>query len=384
MEANVQTHLKPMTSEEVTQIVKNKEPLFILDVRNQREFEDWKIEGKSIEITNIPYFDLLDGVDLALERISQDKQLLVVCAKEGSSKFVAQQIVEAGKSNVYYLQGGMKAWSDHLHQVKVYEDSKMKVYQFIRVGKGCLSYMIISGKEALVVDPARMIDAYQQVAQQEGVTITHVVDSHLHADHISGGKKLADQTGAKYYLMKSEGAVFEHEPFEEHEQIVFEQVHLQVVALKTPGHTPGSVSFFVNEKLLFSGDTIFVGGLGRPDLGGKVREWAKDLYETVYGKVANIADEVIVFPAHYADFNKEMSQGGYIGATLGEIRKNNEMMHNKQEQDFIEAMVQSANAETPPNFEEIVAINKGIQEAVDERQQELEIGPNRCAIHHTA
>lgn len=375
--------LQVMTAEQVAHIVLNKEELFILDVRNTEDFLSWKIEGSNVESYNIPYFELLDGVEDALSHIPENKKVLVVCAKEGSSKFVAEQIVEAGRQEVYYLEGGMKSWSEFLQPVKVFQDDKIKVYQFIRVGKGCLSYMVISGNEAMVIDPSRLTDAYKNMAKIEGVTITNIVDSHLHADHISGGKRLADDTGANYYLMKSEGAVFEHKPFENHEVIQFAQVNLQVLAVKTPGHTPGSVSFLINDHLLFSGDTIFVGGLGRPDLGGKVHEWAKDLYQTVYEKVSKMTDDVIVLPGHYSDVNSEMNEDGYIGATLGQIRQNNEMMTNKTEEQFVETVASSASTETPPNFEEIVAINRGVKEADSEREQELEIGPNRCAVHHS-
>ena len=146
--------------------------------------------------------------------------------------------------------------------------------------------------------------------KEAAVQITHIVDSHLHADHISGGKRLADQTGAQYYIMKSEGATFDFNPLEQYDKIQFNKVNLEVLAVKTPGHTPGSVSFFVNNKLLLSGDTIFVSGLGRPDLGNKVREWAKDLYNTVYSKVSEIADDVIVLPGHYASLDEELNEGG--------------------------------------------------------------------------
>jgi hypothetical protein len=92
---------------------------------------------------------------------------------------------------------------------------------------------------------------------------------------------------------------------------------------------------------------------------------------------------VIVLPGHYANLDDEMNEAGYIGDTLGNIRSRNEMMQNKQKDEFIEIVVQNANTETPPNFEDIVAINRG-QKVVDaEQQQELEIGPNRCALHHT-
>ncbi|MBP1932800.1 MBL fold metallo-hydrolase [Ammoniphilus resinae] len=376
--------LQAMSAEKVAHLVMNQEDLFILDVRNKDEFENWRIEGTNISVANIPYFELLEGIDPVLELIPPNKKILVVCAKEGSSKFVAEQLVEAGHHEVYYLEGGMKSWSEYLQPVKVFQDDKVRVYQFIRVGKGCLSYLVISGSEALVIDPSRLTNIYKTFAEKEGAVIMHVVDSHLHADHISGGKRLADDTGAIYYLMKSEGAVFEHAPFENHDVIQFAQVKLQVLAVKTPGHTPGSVSFLINDQLLFSGDTIFVGGLGRPDLGGKAREWAKDLYQTVYGKVAKMTNEVIVLPAHYADLDAEMNEDGYIGSTLGQIREKNEMMIGKTEEQFVRAVAESANTATPPNFEEIVEINRGVNKVTAEREQELEIGPNRCAVHHTA
>lgn len=374
--------VKEMTVQQMTEKVLNKESLFILDVRNESDFRDWKIEGKNFDYLNVPYFELIDGVDSIVDRLPKDKDIVVVCAKGGSAAFVAEQLTEAGFDNVYTLAGGMQAWSEHLHQAKVYEDDQLKIYQFIRVGKGCLSYMVISGGEALVVDPLRFIDVYEQAAQQEGVKITHIVDSHLHADHLSGGKALAERTGATYYLMKSEGAVFDFEPLEQHDTIDFANVHLEVLAVKTPGHTPGSVSFFVNGKWLFSGDTIFVGGLGRPDLGGKVAEWAADLYDTVYEKVAAMADDVIVLPAHYANLDEEINAEGYVGDTLGRIRARNEMMQNKPKDEFIDLVIQSAKTETPPNFEDIVAINRGLKTVDIETERELEIGPNRCALHH--
>jgi glyoxylase-like metal-dependent hydrolase (beta-lactamase superfamily II) len=265
----------------------------------------------------------------------------------------------------------------------VYEDKDMKVYQFVRVGKGCLSYMVVSIGEALIIDPARFINEYVDAARAEGAKITHIVDSHLHADHISGGKELADKTGAAYYMTKSEGAIFDFLPFEEHEKIEFNHVQLEVLAVKTPGHTPGSVSFFVNKKLLFSGDTIFISGLGRPDLGNKVREWANDLYDTVYNKVSEIANDVIVLPAHYANLDTEVNDEGFIGDTLGAIRKRNAKMFQANREEFLNDVEKSASSVKPPNFEEIISINKGMKDADYERKQELEIGPNRCAVHHT-
>ncbi len=374
--------MKALEAKELNKLIVEKEPLFLFDVRNESDFKDWKIEGANIDYLNVPYFELIDGVEPVLDQIPQDRKVVVVCAKEGSSVMIAEMLDEQGLE-VSYLTGGMKSWSEYLYPTKVYEDEDITVHQFIRVGKGCLSYMVTSGKEALVVDPSRFVEQYVDFAAANGVSITHIVDSHLHADHLSGGKILAEQTGAKYYLMKSEGAVFDFEALENFDKIEFANVSLEVLAVKTPGHTPGSVSFFVNNTLLFSGDTIFVTGLGRPDLGGKAREWAADLYDTIYSKVSQIADDVLVLPGHYASFHEEVNEQGFIGNTLANIRKMNDIMAGKTVEEFVEHVAASASTDTPPNFEEIVSINRGVKSATAEQQQELEIGPNRCAVHHT-
>lgn len=373
--------IKAVTAQEISTKILEKKEMFILDVRNEDAFNDWKIDGEMITHLNSPYFELLDGIESIQDKLPNDQEIVVVCAKEGSSKMVAEMVQEAG-FNASYLQGGMKSWSEHLEKVKVYEDEDIEVYQFIRVGKGCLSYMVVSDGEALIVDPARFIDRYIDEASKLNAKITHIVDSHLHADHISGGKQLAEKVDGKYYLMKSEGAVFDFEHLENYEKIEFSNITVEVLAVKTPGHTPGSVSFFVNNKLLFSGDTIFISGLGRPDLGNKVKEWAEDLYETVYSKVSEIADNVIVLPGHYADIDKEINSEGYIGDTLGNIRKRNEKMFSATKDEFLNEVEKSASSIKPPNFEEIVLINRGQKDVTPEMMQELEIGPNRCAVYH--
>ncbi|HHY74298.1 MAG TPA: MBL fold metallo-hydrolase [Bacillus bacterium] len=373
----------PITAKEINDYIMEKKALFILDVRNEDDFHDWKIEGSSITHLNVPYYLLIDDVSKYIHELPKDEKVAVVCAQEGSAKYVAELLAENG-FNVAFLEGGMKSWSEYIYQTSVYEDEKMRIYQFVRVGKGCLSYMVISGEQAIVIEPLRFIQMYIDLAEKEAVKITHIFDSHLHADHISGGQELAEKCKAKFYLMKSEGAVFNFEHLENYEKIDVENVRIEVLAVKTPGHTPGSVSFLVNDAILFSGDTIFVNGLGRPDLGGKVREWAKDLYNTVYEKVSQIADNVIVLPAHYADFSSEVNEKGYIGSTLGNIRKQNEIMQGQTEETFVEQVAKSAATTTPPNFENILAVNKGIKKASDDEMSEFEIGPNRCAVHHTS
>ncbi len=144
----------------------------------------------------MPYFELLEGVDAVLDKIPDDQEVLVVCAKEGSSIFVAEQLLEQGKQNIAYLLGGMKSWSEHLEPVKVGDlKDGGEIYQFVRIGKGCLSYMVISNGEVAVIDAVRMTEVFASFAKENNVTINHTIDTHLHADHISGGRQLAEKTG---------------------------------------------------------------------------------------------------------------------------------------------------------------------------------------------
>ncbi len=159
--------INAMTAQQVTQKILNNEPLFILDVRNEEAFQDWKIEGKSLTYLNIPYFDLLDGVEEILDQLPVDQNVIVVCAKEGSSVMVAEMISEEGR-DVSYLQGGMKAWSEYLEPLKVADlRDGGELFQFVRIGKGCLSYMVVSRDEAAIIDATRMTDVYIRFAEEK-------------------------------------------------------------------------------------------------------------------------------------------------------------------------------------------------------------------------
>lgn len=375
--------VQTITASEMLDKMNKGEDLLILDVRNEEDYNDWKIEGKKITSINVPYFDFLDNENVADDRLSKDNQIVTVCAKGGSSEYVAELLEKKG-FEVASLEGGMKAWSQVYNDVVVYQDDQVKIYQIIRPAKGCLSYVVISKGEAAIVDPNRHIDVYLEVAEREGAKVKHILDSHLHADHISGGPALAEKTGAEYYITRSDlqgTPPYPYKPLEEHKKIEFGNVEVEVLAIETPGHTPGSVSFLVNNRFMLSGDTIFVGGLGRPDLGGKAREWAEMLYDTVFKKLSTLADDILVLPAHYADI-QEMNENGIVGALLGDIRKSNRAMQEIAKEEFTEIVVGSAQTQTPPNFDIIIEINKGLKQVSDEEATDLEIGPNRCAAHH--
>ncbi|UUZ97581.1 MBL fold metallo-hydrolase [Paenibacillus sp. P25] len=354
----------------------------ILDVRNPEDFNSWRIEGKKVRTMNIPYFQFLEEDDRVLESLPEDEEIVVVCAKGGSAQFVAETLADKGFLPSV-LEGGMLAWSQFYHPTVIASDETMKLIQINRLSKGRLSYAIITDGKGMIIDPNHQVEFYTGLAEQYQFDIQYIVDSHLHADHISGGPALAQRTGAPYYISSGElqGTGMTYEPLENHRFIRFGRAEVEVLALPTPGHTPGSTSFLLNNRFLLSGDTLFVGGLGRPDLGGKAKEWAQDLYETVFNKLNPLSDDVLVLPAHYADI-QEMNENGVVGGRAGEIRKSNTIMRNTDREAFTEQVAGAALAEKPPNFEEIVAINRGELQVQPERAVELEVGPNRCAVHH--
>lgn len=376
------TALQAMTTHELTQILFQKQPLFILDVRNEGDFNDWKIEGHNVHIINIPYFDLMDGVEAVLDKIPEGQKVLVVCAKEGSSIFVGEQLVEAGRSDVYYLQGGMKAWSEHLEPVKVgnLRDGG-ELYQFVRIGKGCLSYMVVSNGEAAIVDTLRVTDAYTEFANKHHVKITNTIDTHLHADHISGGKRLADQLGATYWLPEKDATevTFSYEKLEEGRDIHVGNSKITIQPIYSPGHTIGSTSFIVDDTYFLTGDILFVESIGRPDLAGLAEDWVGDLRNTLYNRYRELSDDLIVLPAHFGKYT-ELGEGGKVSARLGDLFANNPGLQIKDEGEFRKIVTQ--NLPPQPNaYQEIRQTNMGKITPSDEEQREMEIGPNRCAVH---
>lgn len=372
--------LNVMTAKDVTKKVFDKQPLFILDVRNESDFQDWKIEGENFSYLNIPYFDLLDGVEEILDQIPADCDVLVVCAKEGSSIMVGEMLADEGLS-VSYLKGGMKAWSEHLEPVKVGDlKNGGEVYQFVRIGKGCLSYMVISDGEAAIIDSTRMTDLYLEFAKEKGAAIKHVFDTHLHADHISGGRIIAEKTGAAYWLPpKDAGEVtFDYNALESGTDVTIGSATINIHALYSPGHTIGSTSFVVDEKFLLSGDILFIDSIGRPDLAGMAEDWVGDLRESLYKRYKELSEDLLVLPAHFMIID-ELNDDGSVSEKLGILFEKNHGLNIEDENEFRKLVTE--NLPPQPNaYQEIRETNMGKITPDEEQQREMEIGPNRCAV----
>lgn len=368
------------TAAQIARKVIDDEELFILDVRNTDAFEDWKIDGKTFEYLNIPYFELLDGVEEILPKLPTDKDILVVCAKEGSSVMIAEMLSEVGR-DAAYLEGGMKSWSSYLEPIKVADlANDGELYQFVRLGKGCLSYMVISEGEAAIFDAVRFTDVFTNFAKEKGVEIKHVFDTHLHADHISGGRHIAAETGAKYYLPPKDATevVFDYEPLTDGLNVEIGASQINVNALYSPGHTIGSTSFVIDNRFLLTGDILFIDSIGRPDLAGHAEDWVGDLRETLYSRYRELAEDLVVLPAHFMIID-ELNEDGTVARRLGDLFEENHGLNVEGEEEF-RRMVTDNLPPQPNAYEEIRQINMGKLNPDDDEQTEMEIGPNRCAV----
>ncbi|MFD1928244.1 MBL fold metallo-hydrolase [Sporosarcina siberiensis] len=360
-------------------VIENKE-LFILDVRNKDAFSDWKIEGHKFEHLNIPYFDLLDGVEEILSDIPTDKDVLVVCAKEGSSIMIAEMLADEGRP-AGYLSGGMKSWSTYLEPVKVGDLANGgELFQFVRLGKGCLSYMVISEGEAAIIDAVRFTDVFIDFASAKNVAITHVFDTHLHADHISGGRHIAELTGATYYLppKDAEEVVFDFAPLEDGLKIPIGTSNIDIDALYSPGHTIGSTSFIIDGRYLLTGDILFIDSIGRPDLAGLAEDWVVDLRKTLYSRYRDLADDLVVLPAHFMII-EELNADGTVAKRLGNLFADNHGL-NIQDEEVFRSLVTDDLPPQPNAYQEIRQVNMGRITPDNDEQTEMEIGPNRCSV----
>lgn len=362
------------------------ESLLLLDVRNRDEFEGWRIEAlRPVETLHVPYFDFLEDAEASIARVPRGRDVVVLCAHGGSSEMVAGMLEGAGIPSAN-VAGGMVAYGSYLEPVRVPLEAeaaaRYELWQVNRRGKACLSYVLVSGGEAVVVDPSRRADWYRRFAAGRGARIVRVLDTHVHADHVSGGPALARSLGVPYSVSAGEGFELKLHatPLADGETIRVggaAGVSMEVRALSTPGHTPGSMSFLVDGRSLLTGDTLFVAGVGRPDLGGRVAEWGHALHDTLTRRLADLAGETRVLPAHYGGPG-EISEEGVVWGSLGDLRRRAPEMRIASADAFVEAM-RAAVREPPGAYAEITRVNLG-GEASEESLCEWELGRNECAV----
>ena len=274
------------------------------------------------------------------------------------------------------LAGGMLAYGEYLECVKVpqADRSDFEIWQFNRRGKGCLSYAVVSEDEAVVVDPSRAVESYGTFLHRSGARLVNVLDTHVHADHISGGRALASRAGANYFCGGGDPRR-DASSFKDGDRLLIGKVSIRLVA--APGHTPGSMVYAVAERYLLSGDTLFKSAVGRPDLGGQVVQWSRDLFQTLHERLARFDDATVILPANYAELS-EIDSGGVVSATLGDLRRQLPEFRISELASFTEAMKRAVRT-APPQYAQIIDVNLGKSKAHPDSAVEWELGKNQCA-----
>ncbi|HVN52109.1 MAG TPA: MBL fold metallo-hydrolase [Acidimicrobiales bacterium] len=356
-----------ISAHEVARRLGTEDEPFILDVRDPDEVRAWAIPGA----VNIP----IDQLPTRRDEIPHDEDVVVVCASGGRSARATEQLSRGGW-HAYDLTGGMQAWAD------VYDTAELAVggatiVQVRRRGKGCLSYVVGSGDEAFVVDPSADVGRYLELADTRGWRITRVFDTHLHADHLSGARDLVAATGATLHLNPADAFDFDYVPLSNGDRHRLPGgTDVAVMALHTPGHTMGSTMYLVGDRAVLSGDTLFVDGVGRPDLADRADEFAANLYRSLHDRVLTLPDDILVLPGHYGE-QVVVRPHQLVGAPLGQLRATLPAL-SLSEPDFISWATERATPR-PPNYVDIVLANRGRSDRPLPELRSLELGPNRCA-----
>jgi glyoxylase-like metal-dependent hydrolase (beta-lactamase superfamily II) len=350
--------------------------LRVLDIREADEYAGWHIHGSS----NLPVYDALrrEENDTLLDGsgdFPKDEQLVVVCRAGILSRKAAALLSGAG-FNACSLSGGMRGWSQVWSEAAV-PDIRFKLIQLRRNGKGCLSYFFGGEGQAAVVDPSVEIGAYLRLAEREGMKISRVLETHVHADHLSRARELCAATGATLVLPANERVTYPYTATRDGDTMTVGGVSVETIL--TPGHTMESACYLLDGNgPLLTGDTLFVDAVGRPDLergAAGAEAGARALYASLRHRLFDRFESVTVLPAHHG---QPIGFGGEpIGSSLADIRPRLELLELEEEV-FVSRVIASLQAK-PPNHETIIAMNEGKAQLAGIDPRDLEAGPNRCA-----
>jgi glyoxylase-like metal-dependent hydrolase (beta-lactamase superfamily II)/rhodanese-related sulfurtransferase len=394
---------------ELKKKIDNHENIFILDVRTPQEYEFWKLSyDKHDNPKLIPIESLFLNDSNLLKEIPKDKEIVTVCAHGNRSLMAARLLNQLGY-NVKSVKGGMAGWNKvyDVAEVAVPKEAPFRIWQIRRISKGCMGY-IVSSKEdstAVVIDPSRKIyEAFLKVAKENELKIIKIIDTHQHADHVSGVAKLAKaitaETNSKALAYFSSLEEYNSENSEININYIKNEDQIEITkkislrAIHTPGHTNGSMSFFIEYyddtdvkkstqdylqySCLFTGDTLFVDSVGRPDLREEAGKYALLLYQTYHQKIVKLPENTVVLPAHFNGNSIALKHGVPISDTIGSIKKKIKLL-SMTEDEFVH-FVTDALPSGPMNYKTIIDINKKMLPYDGMEMPDLEAGPNSCAV----
>ncbi|QLG49349.1 MBL fold metallo-hydrolase [Natrinema halophilum] len=359
----------------------------IVDTRPADSYESWHVP----EAENVPFGPaetLGDEQEAEIDDLVDGNPIVTICGKGATSTTLAGELDANGYDDVAVVKGGMRDWNSLYERARVDTDDDVGLTQFQRRGKGCLSYLVWSpdAGEAAVVDPTRHIDQYVVAAAEHDAEITHVLDTHVHADHVSGGRELAERLDVPYHLgarAEERDLEYEYEPLEDGDSIHVGDV--EITALAAPGHTTEMVNYRVDDEAILTGDALFVDSVGRTELEfgeDQADEGAEMEYETLHETLTELPDDLTVLPGHVTVTNdgrfENGSPGRPVAASLEEVERRLDLLELGRDE-FVERMVENV-PEKPDNYETVIDVNTGRERPDSSRQAtKLETGANNCS-----
>jgi len=364
----------PISADALRDWLEAGKPVTLVDIRRAADRVQWSIPG-SIHID--AYSDLKQGRPGALaDAVLPTAVPVVTICNMGVISQSAAQILDARGFEAHFLEGGMKSWSLAWNTAVIPAmDERVRIIQVRRIGKGCISYIVGSLGEALVIDASLPAGVYLKLAAENGWRIRYVLDTHVHADHLSRSRNLATDAEATLLLPLQERVRFAFTPLAHGDAVTVGTATLN--ALATPGHTPESTTYLLKGQAVFTGDTLFLSGVGRPDLhadGDGARQRVQLLYHSLQRLFA-LDPDLLVLPGHAS---KPIPFDGLpVAAALGGVAECFADWLDSEE-GFVERIL-SRIPPTPPNYLHIVALNEqGVLPEGD--PTDLEAGANRCAV----
>ena len=377
--------LPEIPPQELAERLDHGEPLQVLDVRSAEKVAAGHVMlGSALDFRAIPNSQLLGLSSLDDLRLDPTRPVAVICNRGNSSKQSTAFLRERGYE-AFSVIGGMAAWETvYVARRLAPTPSLAHVVQLDRLGNGALSYVLVSDGDALVVDPGRHVDRYDALLAELSATPAAVVDTHMHADYLSGARAAAARWQVPYFVHADDAISpydgtpgrFAHQPLADGDTIVFGRAALR--AAHMPGHTLGSVALLADDGLALTGDFLFVRSVGRPDLGGQAEAWAKQLWRSLERARREWSGDLLVLPAHYAS-EEERRADRAVAARFDVIAATNAAARIQDEGEFL-AWVSDHQATPPAAYRTIKQANLGLVEVSDADAPALESGPNQCAV----
>jgi len=353
--------------------LERKRPLVMLDIRPADSRAEWAIPGSlwvdAYHAIKAGDYRPLEALDLPVGR-----PVVVVCEAGRTSQLAAAYLRGKGM-DADSLEGGMQAWTAAWNLADLPVAGGVEIVQVRRTGKGCLSYIVVSRGEALVIDPALAPQVYTDVTAAGHLKIVGVVDTHVHADHLSRSPLLARELSVPHYLPVQNRVGFPFEPLHDGDRIPFGCAALEVI--RTPGHTWESSAYYLPAGSVLTGDTLFLDGVGRPDLearSGEAEERGRALFRSLR-RLFELPEETRVLPGHVG--RPLAFDGVPWAAPLGDVRAKVALL-KLDEGTFVRTLLARVPP-TPPNHRRIVELNE-MGTWPDEEPRVLEAGANRCAV----